>query len=354
MAYLKLELLRKDFGPVTVVKDLDLTVERGEFVSILGPSGCGKTTTLRMIAGFIAPDGGLIEIDGQRVDNLPSHRRGIAMVFQNYALFPHMTVFDNVAFGLRMHKTPAAEIPERVQKVLELVKLPNVQRSYPKFLSGGQQQRVALARALVLNPKILLLDEPLSNLDANLRKQLRVELREIHRKAGITTVFVTHDLEEAFSLSDKVAVMHQGKLEQFGAPVDIFMRPASRFVANFVGHANLIEGAVKARDQNGAVLDVDGLTVKATIVGETNGSATLAVPPHLVQVSADPLPVDNCFQATVRHMSYLGSAVHLVIGVGNLTLVSQISVSPDKVLDLQSGAEVYVGWRGSDAIHIPH
>jgi putative spermidine/putrescine transport system ATP-binding protein len=252
MARLELQHLVKRYGRTTsdvaAVQDLSLDVNDGEFVCLLGPSGCGKTTTLRMIGGFLQPDSGDVRIDGVSILNQPPERRPTAMVFQRYALWPHMNVFDNVAFGLQVRHRPRAEIRQRVESTLELVGLPGLARRYPGQLSGGQQQRVALARALVLEPRILLLDEPLSNLDAQLRIYMRTELTTIQRRVGITTVFVTHDQEEAMSIADRIAVMNVGVLEQMDAPEEIYARPATLFVATFIGTMNRLD----------AQLDSDG------------------------------------------------------------------------------------------------
>ena len=243
MAHLQLEHLVKQYarGGDPAVKDLSLEVNDGEFVCLLGPSGCGKTTTLRMIGGFLKPDAGDVRIDGASIVNQPPERRPTAMVFQRYALWPHMTVWDNVAFGLQVRRRPRDEIARRVESVLELVGLPALGRRYPQHLSGGQQQRVALARALVLEPRILLLDEPLSNLDAQLRIYMRSELTAIQRRVGITTVFVTHDQEEAMSIADRIAVMNAGVLEQMDSPEEIYARPATLFVATFIGTMNRLD-----------------------------------------------------------------------------------------------------------------
>jgi len=252
MAHLALEHLVKRYGRTTeiaAVQDLSLEVNDGEFVCLLGPSGCGKTTTLRMIGGFLQPDSGDVRIDGTSILNQPPERRPTAMVFQRYALWPHMSVFDNVAFGLQVRHRPRDEVRRRVESTLELVGLPGLARRYPGQLSGGQQQRVALARALVLEPRILLLDEPLSNLDAQLRVYMRTELTSIQRRVGITTVFVTHDQEEAMSIADRIAVMNVGVLEQMDAPEVIYARPATLFVATFIGTMNRLE----------AQLDADGV-----------------------------------------------------------------------------------------------
>jgi putative spermidine/putrescine transport system ATP-binding protein len=246
LARLELDRLVKQYGRGgdPAVQDLSLQVEDGEFVCLLGPSGCGKTTTLRMIGGFLKPDGGDVRIDGQSVVNQPPERRPTAMVFQRYALWPHMTVWDNVAFGLKVRRRPADEVRRRVESTLELVGLPALGKRYPAQLSGGQQQRVALARALVLEPRILLLDEPLSNLDAQLRIYMRSELTAIQRRVGITTVFVTHDQEEAMSIADRIAVMNAGVLEQMDTPREIYARPATLFVATFIGTMNRLDACV--------------------------------------------------------------------------------------------------------------
>ncbi len=248
MARLELDHLVKRYGSggEPAVKDVSLDVADSEFVCLLGPSGCGKTTTLRIIGGFLAPDSGDVRIDGASVVKQPPERRPTAMVFQRYALWPHMTVWHNLAFGLQVRRRPRAEIERRVQQALELVGLPGLGKRYPAQLSGGQQQRVALARALVLEPRILLLDEPLSNLDAQLRIHMRSELTAIQRRVGITTVFVTHDQEEAMTIADRIAVMHAGALEQMDAPEQLYTRPATLFVATFIGTMNVLSGRVES------------------------------------------------------------------------------------------------------------
>ena len=237
MSYLELTDVQKRFGETSAVEDFNLAAEKGEFVSFLGPSGCGKTTTLRMIAGFEQPTSGTITIDGEDITCMPPNRRNVGMVFQSYALFPNMTVADNIGFGLKVRKRPADQIKKRVAELLEIVNLPDKGGRYPYQLSGGQQQRVALARALAFEPQVLLLDEPLSALDAKIRVALRHEIRSIQRQLGITTVYVTHDQEEALSLSDRVVVMSEGRMEQVGTPFEIYNFPSTAFVASFVGHA---------------------------------------------------------------------------------------------------------------------
>jgi ABC-type Fe3+/spermidine/putrescine transport system ATPase subunit len=243
-AHLRVTNVTKRFGSVTAVDDVSFDVPKGAFATLLGPSGCGKTTTLRMIAGFYDPDQGDIEIGGRRINELPAHRRGTAMVFQDYALFPHMTVRDNVAYGLRVARVSKADRERRVAETLAFVGLKGLEGRWPSQLSGGQQQRVAVARALVIEPQVLLLDEPLSNLDAKLREQLRVELRILQRRLGMTFVYVTHDQEEALSLSDWIAVMNAGKVEQAGAPWEIYYHPRTAFLADFVGAVNLVAARI--------------------------------------------------------------------------------------------------------------
>jgi len=238
----------KRFGKNEVVGRTSFDIGEGEFFTLLGPSGCGKTTLLRLIAGFYAPDEGEIRFDGKRVNEVPPHERGIGMVFQNYALWPHMTVFDNVGYGLKMRNVSSAELKQRVNAVLAKVHLEGLEARYPGQISGGQQQRVALARALVLNPKILLLDEPLSNLDAKVRIQVRAEIRKLQKELGITTVYVTHDQEEALTLSDRIVVFNQARIFQLGTPKQLYERPANPFVADFIGINNLTRGTVRASD----------------------------------------------------------------------------------------------------------
>ena len=281
---LMVDRVSKVLGGRTVVEDLELEVRVGELTCLLGPSGCGKTTTLRMIGGFLHPDSGRILIDGQDVSGLPPERRPTAMVFQNYALWPHMTVFKNVAFGLRLRKLPKQEIQERVERMLELVGLTHHVQSYPARISGGEQQRVALARALVLEPKVLLLDEPLSNLDAKLRLRVREDIREIQQRIGITTVFVTHDQDEALSISDRVAVMSDGKVEQYADARALYREPETTFVANFVGTMNFYRGRVVP----GGVELADGVRVPCDeLSASSDAEWEIGVRPEDVHVSAN-------------------------------------------------------------------
>src|SRR5580704_12347318 len=279
MARLDIESLAKRYGDFYAVRDVSLTVADGEFLVLLGPSGCGKTTTLRMVAGFIEPTGGAVRLGGADVTLLPPWKRNAGMVFQSYALFPHLTVAQNVAFGLEMRKLPRADIERRVEEVLALVRLQGYGSRLPRQLSGGQQQRVALARALAIRPDVLLLDEPLSNLDAKLREEVRVEIRELQQKLGLTTVMVTHDQDEALSMADRLVVMAQGEVRQIGTQRDLYERPAGRFVAGFVGRSNFLDGKAAP---DGAFISAGGL--RATFGGTARGKATLAVRPEAVRI----------------------------------------------------------------------
>ena len=256
-----LDRVTKRFGELTAIDQISLAVRRGELMTLLGPSGCGKTTLLNLVAGFLLPESGEIAIDGRQVTNIPTYRREIGIMFQNYALFPHMNVAENVGYGLRMRRLPKPEIARRVADALALVKLEGVNDRKPRQLSGGQQQRVALARALIIRPKVLLLDEPFSALDRNLRAAMQVELKDIQRKLGVTTIFVTHDQGEALSLSDRIAVIAEGRIRQLGAPGEIYRRPADRFVASFIGDVNVLSARLERNDGATATVAVGGVRV---------------------------------------------------------------------------------------------
>ena len=310
MAFLEIEQLRKNFGANRVVENFDLAVERGEFVSFLGPSGCGKTTTLRMVAGFETPSSGSIRIDGQDVVGLHPNQRKVGMVFQSYALFPNMTVAQNVAFGLKVAKQPAADIAARVAEMLNLIKLPDLGGRYPYQLSGGQQQRVALARALAIKPRLLLLDEPLSALDAKIRVSLREEIRAVQRQLGITTIYVTHDQEEALSMSDRVVVMNEGRVDQIGTPFEIYNRPRTRFVASFVGTLNIMQG--KIVDAAGGKIAIGDQVVRAAgaIDGRAGDIRSVALRPEAVTLEAGGGD-RNQLRGVIEEVSFLGSVVRI-------------------------------------------
>ena len=315
MGFLDLTGIQKRFGDVAAVEDFNLSAERGEFVSFLGPSGCGKTTTLRMIAGFEQPTAGSIVIEGKDITGRPPNRRNVGMVFQSYALFPNMTVADNIGFGLKVRKRPAATIRKRVDELLELIGLPGRGSRYPYQLSGGQQQRVALARALAIEPQVLLLDEPLSALDAKIRVALRKEIRSIQRQLGITTVYVTHDQEEALSLSDRVVVMSEGRIEQIGTPAEIYNFPATPFVASFVGTLNLLPAQVL--DAGTGRLSLYGQEIRSAqplISGRANGAVSVALRPESMELGE--AGGANRLRGPLEDVSFLGSIVRMRVGLG--------------------------------------
>jgi len=325
VATVELEGVSKAYGAHRAVQELSLSIESGESVALLGPSGCGKTTTLNMIAGFLEPDAGHIRIDGRAVGGVPPYRRNIGMVFQHYALFPHLTVADNLAFGLRMRKADRAEIARRVGGALELVHLGGLERRYPRELSGGQQQRVALARALVVEPAVLLLDEPLSNLDAKLRQEMREEIVELQQRLGITTIFVTHDQEEALAIAQRIAVMDAGRVEQVGAPEAIYGRPRTEFVARFIGEANLLPGEVLGPERGGLAVWVDlGARVLAPADAgfEAGDRVLVMVRPEKMRFGAARAgATENLIEATVRSVSFLGAVTRCHLTAGAQTLI---------------------------------
>jgi len=320
VAFLELDEVQKRFAQATAVERVHLGVERGELVSFLGPSGCGKTTTLRMIAGFETPSAGAIRIAGVDITHRPPNQRNVGMVFQSYALFPNMTVAENVGFGLRVARRPAAEVRRRVSEMLALIKLPALGDRYPYQLSGGQQQRVALARALAVQPQVLLLDEPLSALDAKIRVALRTEIRAIQRALGITTIYVTHDQEEALSLSDRVVVMSEGRVEQIGTPFDVYNFPRTAFVASFVGTLNVLRGAVA--DPAAGRIVVDGQEVvaarglEAARPGEVRA---VAVRPETIALGG-PAADRNRMAGTVDEVTFLGPIVRVRVRLAEQAL----------------------------------
>jgi len=344
MGILSLEGIGKSFSGQPVLKGIDLTVQEGEFVSLLGPSGCGKTTTLNVIAGFQHPDEGEVRIAGQRVNEVPTHRRNLGMVFQGHALFPHMTCFENVAFGLRMRRLPAPELQARVTEALELVHLGGFDRRYPRELSGGQQQRVGLARALAVRPSILLLDEPLSNLDAKLRRAMQGELRAIHTRVRTTMVYVTHDQEEALTLSDRIAVMNGGRIEQLDTPEGIYRRPRTRFVADFIGSSSFLEGTVaEAVGESLAILVSNAGQIHALADrGRWARGATvqLGVRSDKVRLASPGRSAGaQGLEGTVVDRVFAGAAFHVVVDLGEgRRLTAHLTEEPPT--SVQPGARV--------------
>jgi len=315
MSFLELAGIRKEFGSAVAVENFDLAAEKGEFVSFLGPSGCGKTTTLRMIAGFEQPTAGTITINGEDVTYRSPNKRDVGMVFQSYALFPNMTVADNIGFGLKVRKRPKDQIRKRVGELLELINLPDKGARYPYQLSGGQQQRVALARALAFEPQVLLLDEPLSALDAKIRVALRVEIRAIQRQLGITTVYVTHDQEEALSLSDRVVVMSDGRIEQVGTPFEIYNFPTTAFVASFVGTLNVLPGVVTDAGRGELTIAGQPVRIARAFEGNLGRDVSVALRPEMVSLG-DGATGQNRLTGKVADVSFLGSIVRIRVGLG--------------------------------------
>ncbi len=346
MARLEIDRISKRYGDVHAVRDFTLDVADGEFVVFLGPSGCGKTTTLRVVAGFAEPTSGAVRLGHRDITQLPPWKRNAGLVFQSYALFPHLTVAQNVAFGLEMRKVAPSQMAGRIAEALRLVRLEHLGERLPRQLSGGQQQRVALARALVFRPDVLLLDEPLSNLDAKLRQEVRVEIRELQKRLGLTTVMVTHDQEEALTMADRLVVMNDGAVRQVGTQEDLYERPTDRFVAGFVGRSTFIEGQIEApgrfRSAGGLDLVVDGATA---------GPATLALRPERIVVAAAPQAgMDNNLPGVVEFVSYLGATVdlHVRISPGE-RVVAQVSNQGGGLLP-RVGAQVHVAWPASSGI----
>jgi spermidine/putrescine ABC transporter ATP-binding subunit len=348
MATITLRNLTKRFGEVTAVDDVTLSVADSHFVTLLGPSGCGKTTTLRMLAGFTRPDGGEVRVDGELYSSperaLPPEKRQMGMVFQSYAVWPHLTVFENVAFGLRLQKLPAEEIRRRVHGVLDRVGLADLGARYPNQLSGGQQQRVALARSIVVEPKILLLDEPLSNLDAKLRERMRTELKDLQRALGITFVYVTHDQAEALALSDRIAVFDHGRVLQYASPREVYEHPANRVVAEFMGQVNLLDGEVVERAAEGSAARVrvdEVLTLSATSRERLDIGQHVAVvirPEDVVVTREHPGKPVNVLRAAVRDSVFLGNVVDCRLLVDGHELRAQV----DRGAFLATGDQVYV------------
>jgi spermidine/putrescine transport system ATP-binding protein len=353
----EIDHVTKRFDDYVAVADADFSIASGEFFSMLGPSGCGKTTTLRMIAGFETPTDGAIRLEGVDVSRVPPHKRNVNTVFQHYALFPHMTVWDNVAYGPRSMKKDKAEVRRRVDEILEIVRLTDFAKRKPSQLSGGQQQRVALARALVNYPSALLLDEPLGALDLKLRHAMQFELKRIQREVGITFVYVTHDQEEALTMSDRIAVMNAGNVEQIGTPTDIYDAPATVFVANFIGQANLWAGRQTRLDGDLAEVAVLGTTLKArpgTTRIEAGGHATLMVRPERVKVSMDAPTGDVVsVRATVTDLTFQGPVVRLSLTASDGSPIIA-HVGPEQQLPLlRPGDALYVCWSPDASLVLP-
>jgi spermidine/putrescine transport system ATP-binding protein len=344
--------LTKRFADVTAVDDISLRVPGGEFFSLLGPSGCGKTTTLRLIGGFEQPTAGHIRLDGKDMARTPPHRRNVNTVFQSYALFPHLTVYDNVAFGLRFKDVPRAEARRMVHESLKLVQLVGFDRRRPSQLSGGQQQRVALARALVLNPAVLLLDEPLGSLDAKLRKSLQIELKALQEAVGITFVYVTHDQEEALTMSDRLAVMSNGRIEQVGSPREVYEEPATAFVADFLGVSNLMDATAGGPDGSGCRIRLGGLSLHAGRGDiDATGTVKVTIRPERVRVEPFDRTGDNRVPGMVERLVYLGSTTQLIVRLAHGDSVQAMVQNRGEGIQFEQGTPVGV-FLPSDALRV--
>ena len=346
MAKVSIERLKKTFGSAVAVSDFSLDIADGELVAFLGPSGCGKTTTLRMIAGFIPPTAGTIHIGDDDVTHMPVHKRNTGMVFQRYALFPHMTVSQNVLFGLEMHKVPAADRDKRMRAALDMVRMSQFHDRYPRQLSGGQQQRVAIARALAIQPRVFLLDEPLSNLDAKLRLEVREEIRELQRNLGLTTIFVTHDQEEALAIADRMAIMYDGKVQQIGSPEALYERPANLFVADFLGRMNFFDGSVA---ESGKFITQHQREI--VIDGAGRGITKVGVRPERVMLCTQPQG-PNVLAGTIDNAIYLGSIIDVRVRLDSGESVSaQVSNrGGEHIQHLAEGARVHACFDPADCV----
>jgi putative spermidine/putrescine transport system ATP-binding protein len=350
-AFIRLDQVSKAFGSLTVVDRLDLEIAKGEFLSLLGPSGSGKTTILMMLAGFEALSQGALWLEGRRIDHLPAHRRNMGVVFQNYALFPHMTVAENVAFPLMMRGTPRAEIAARVERALGMVKLAELKDRKPSQLSGGQQQRVALTRALVFEPTVVLMDEPFGALDKQLREHMQLELRELHRRLGLTIVFVTHDQGEAMTMSDRIAVFNAGKVEQLASPDAIYDRPDTRFVAEFIGETNLLGGTVAHQDGDTARIDIDGgpsIAARPTASFGVGARVLVSLRPERVRLSDGPAG-GNSVPVTIADTVYQGDHLRVRMTGSGLELIAKVD---RKAPAWPVGAAVHAGFEPDECMLI--
>lgn len=342
--------VNKIYGSNHVVKDLNLVVEEGEFLTLLGSSGCGKTTTLRMIAGFEEPTSGSIKVEGEAIEEKEPFERNVNTVFQSYALFPHKTIYDNIAYGLKMKKVPKDEIKKRVHEMMELVQLEGFEKRYPSQLSGGQKQRVAIARALINRPRVLLLDEPLGALDLKLRKQMQLELKRLQKKLNITFIYVTHDQEEALTMSDRIAIMNAGVLDQVAAPTEIYEHPATKFVATFIGETNIFDGSIRSINGESLSIQIENGDVKATGSEFAAGEfINVSVRPEKMKYALDPVEGFTLI-ATVKDYVYVGSVVKCIVVLpnGNELKIERLAGQPLP----QLGEQIFPYWNEKDAVVI--
>jgi len=352
---LTIEKIRKRYGEVEALADVSLTVQGGEFFTLLGPSGCGKTTLLRCVAGFLRPDAGRILCNGERLDTLPAHLRDIGMVFQNYAIFPHLTVFENVAYGLRARRVPPAELRHRAIEALRLVQMEPLADRRPDQLSGGQQQRVALARAMAIRPRLLLMDEPLSNLDAKLRVEMRTEIRRLQRDLGITTIYVTHDQEEALAISERLAVINAGRVEQVGFPWDVYQAPTSAFVAQFIGTSNALRGTVVGTEGEWARVEIGGWMLRARRAGVAAGQVLAVFRPEAVELLPEGgnIPGATLGEGVVANREFLGAILRYRLRLADGSLIHLDEHKPDPARLRKEGERVRFGVRPADVMLFP-
>lgn len=345
--FIHFDKVSKAFGSLTVVDNLDLTISKGEFVSMLGPSGSGKTTLLMLLAGFERPTGGTVNVDGKRIDQLPPHKRNMGVVFQNYALFPHMTIAENVAFPLKMRGTPSAQTQERVKRVLDMVQLGAMLDRKPSQLSGGQQQRVALARALVFEPEVVLMDEPLGALDKQLRERMQLDIRDLHHRLGLTIVFVTHDQSEALTMSDRIAVFNRGKIEQIGTPSEIYDHPTTQFVAEFIGETNLIDGKISGTHNGNTLIRLangQDIQVDARAPLHAGKDIRLSLRPERVRLNM-PDAATNNLSAVVSDIVYHGDHLRVALDFAGQPLI----VKADRSFHaLKAGDQVDLSFTPAD------
>jgi iron(III) transport system ATP-binding protein len=352
---LTIEKVRKRYGEVEALAEVSLTVQGGEFFTLLGPSGCGKTTLLRCVAGFLRPDAGRILCDGERLDTLPAHLRDIGMVFQNYAIFPHLTVFENVAYGLRARRVPPTELRRRTVEALRLVQMEPLADRRPDQLSGGQQQRVALARAMAIRPRLLLMDEPLSNLDAKLRVEMRTEIRRLQRELGITTIYVTHDQEEALAISERLAVMNAGRVEQVGFPWDVYQAPWSAFVAQFIGASNALTGTLAGTDGEWARLDIGGWILRARRAEGLAGRLLIVFRPEAVELLPEggDCPGATLGEGVVASREFLGSILRYRLRLADGSQIHLDQHKPDPARLRKEGERVRFAVHPADVMLFP-
>lgn len=347
----EIEGVNKIYGSNHVVRDLNLSIEEGEFLTLLGSSGCGKTTTLRMIAGFEEPTSGTIMVEGERVEEKEPFERNVNTVFQSYALFPHKTIYDNIAYGLKMKKVPKAEIRERVTEMMEMVQLSGFEKRYPSQLSGGQKQRVAIARALINRPRVLLLDEPLGALDLKLRKQMQLELKRLQKKLNITFIYVTHDQEEALTMSDRIAVMHDGIIDQLASPAEIYEHPATKFVATFIGETNIYDGCITRIEDGIAAMTLENgaVSVKCPEDFSLLEYATISVRPEKMKFAVSPVEGFE-LEAQVKDYIYVGSVLKCIVSLPN---GNELKIERLAGQDLPPiGSKCYPYWNVEDAVLI--